>query len=368
MTKHKVLIMGAGKIGITVAGLLARTGDYEAYIGDLNLNQKLPTIHNNPIHFEKLDIKDPNTIITFVKKEGIEGVVSCLPFHLTIEVAKIASLCNIHYFDPTEDVSTTQMVHELSKKSTATFAPQCGLAPGFISIAANSLMDGFDNIEHVKMRVGALTQNTNNSLNYAFTWSIDGVVNEYIHPCLVIENGERKLKPALTDLETVIVDNFHYEAFNTSGGVGSLVDSYAGRVKNMDYKTMRYPGHCSKMSFMLNDLKLREDPNLVKSILSKVVPYAEDDKVVVSVSVQGYRQDVFTEKTYTNTLYPTNVDGNKYTAIQMTTAAGICTIVDLVMHEKSLSGLVKQEQVSLKDFLFNRFGSYYSQTDKTSNI
>jgi len=225
-------------------------------------------------------------------------------------------------------------------------------------------MNGFEDIDYVKMRAGALTQNTSNSLSYAFTWSVDGVVNEYIHPCMVIENGERKFKPALGDLETIVVNNYHYEAFHTSGGVGSLVDSFMGKVKNMDYKTMRYPGHCNKMSFILKDLKLGESPALAKQILSKVIPHAEDDKVVVYVSVQGNKNGVFSEKTYTNTLYPVTVDDNTYTAIQMTTAAGICTVVDLVMHEKKLSGLVKQEQISLKDFLNNRFGSYYSQGDK----
>jgi saccharopine dehydrogenase-like NADP-dependent oxidoreductase len=364
MVKHKILIMGAGKIGATVAGLLARTGDYISFIGDLNPPHTLPQIYSNPIQFIKMDITKAEKIKEFIKLNHIEGIVSCLPFNLTIEVAKIASECGINYFDPTEDIATTNAVNQLASGSRGTFAPQCGLAPGFISIAANSLMNGFEDIDYVKMRVGALTQNTSNSLSYAFTWSVDGVVNEYIHPCMVIENGERKFKPALGDLETIVVNNYHYEAFHTSGGVGSLVDSFMGKVKNMDYKTMRYPGHCNKMSFILKDLKLGESPALAKQILSKVIPHAEDDKVVVYVSVQGNKNGVFSEKTYTNTLYPVTVDDNTYTAIQMTTAAGICTVVDLVMHEKKLSGLVKQEQISLKDFLNNRFGSYYSQGDK----
>lgn len=364
MSQHKILIMGAGKIGTTVAGLLARTGDYISYIGDVKLPHALPHVHSNPVQFKQLDVKNPITIIDFIKTNQIQGIVSCLPFNLTLEVAKIASSAGIHYFDPTEDVVTTNAVYELAKTSKGSFAPQCGLAPGFISIAANSLMSGFQEIDHVKMRVGALTQNTSNSLNYAFTWSVDGVVNEYIHPCVVIEDGQRKLKPALADLETIIVDNFHYEAFNTSGGVGSLVDSYVGKVKNMDYKTMRYPGHCTKMAFILNDLKLKDRPELIKEILAKVIPHTEDDKVVVCVAVQGDKNGTFTEKTYTNTLYPVTVDGNIYTAIQMTTATGICTVIDFVMHDKRLSGLVKQEQISLQDFLSNRFGAYYAHSER----
>ena len=364
MTKHNILIMGAGNIGTTVAGLLAQSGDYKSYIGDINQPNSIPQIKDNPIEFIHANIKEPNKIKEFIKINNIHGIVSCLPFDLTIEVANIASECGIHYFDPTEDVATTHAVNLLAEKSKGTFAPQCGLAPGFISIAANSLMDGFDDVEHVKMRVGALTQNTSNPLHYAFTWSVDGVVNEYIHPCVVIEAGQQKLTPALGGLETIIVDNNTYEAFHTSGGVGSMVDTYAGKVKNMDYKTLRYQGHCQKMTFFLQDLQLRDDPVLAKKILSKVIPYAEQDKVVVYVSVQGYKNGKLHEVNYTNTLFPVNYAGHTYSAIQMTTAAGICAVVDMVVHEKRFTGLLKQEQISLVDFVNNRFGVYYASATK----
>lgn len=359
MLKHKILIMGAGKIGITVAELLARTNDYQVYLGDLNSIQSIPEIPKNPIIFISCDINNPSSICDFIDNNQIQAVLSCLPYNLTIEVAKIAVQCGIDYFDPTEDTATTKIVNQLAGKSNKTFAPQCGLAPGFISIATNSLINEFDEVEHVKMRVGALTQNSSNSLNYAYTWSVDGVINEYIHPCVIIQDNERKMTPALGGLEKIIVNNKTYEAFHTSGGVGSLVDTYYGKVKNMEYKTMRHEGHCEKISFMLNDLKLRQNPELVKQILSTVIPYATQDKVVIFVSVEGYKNGILYEKNYANTLYPEEVDDNVFTAIQMTTATGICTVIDMVMHEKSLSGLIKQEQIPLKNFLANRFGSYY---------
>ncbi len=360
MNKHRILIMGAGKIGVTVATLLARTNDYIAYLSDIKQPHNLPEITGNPIQFLVSDINNSKALCQLIQDNKIEGIISCLPFNLTLAVAKIAHKMGIHYFDPTEDVATTQQVIDLSKTSTAAFAPQCGLAPGFISIAANSLTNGFSEIEHIKMRVGALTPNVNNKFHYAFTWSVDGVVNEYIHPCVVMQGGAEKLVPALSGLEHLVVDNEHYEAFYTSGGVGSLVSSYAGRAKNMDYKTMRYKGHCAKMKFMLQDMNLQSDPALAKQILSKVIPHSDDDKVIVYVSVLGQKDGHLTEKTYTNTCLPMRVDNTNFTAIQLTTAAGICTIVDLVVHEKKLSGLVLQEQVSLPQFLANRFGAYYA--------
>lgn len=360
MVKHNILIMGAGKIGVTVATLLGSSNDYKIFLGDTKSPAILPKIKNNPIKFIATNINKPAEIKKLIKEEKIKAVISCLPFNLTILVAKIAHECGIHYFDPTEDVATTNTVSKLAKGSKAVFAPQCGLAPGFISIAANSLMQGLDEIDTVKMRVGALTQSSSNSIKYAFTWSIDGVVNEYIHPCIVIRDGHIKEMPALGELETIVIDDKEFEAFHTSGGVGSLADTYLGKVKHLDYKTMRFPGHCEKMLFLLNDLRLRENPDLVKEILAKVVPHVEEDKVVVYVAVSGQKNGCLVEKTYTNILYPTEYYGHKFSAIQMTTAAGICTVVDLVLKEKKLKGLVKQEQISLDQFLANRFGKYYA--------
>lgn len=360
MTKHNILVMGAGKIGVTVATLLNNSSDYQVFLGDVTSPVNIPKVKNNPIKFVITDINKPAEIKKLIKKEKIKAVISCLPFNLTILVAKIAHECGIHYFDPTEDVATTNAVTKLAKNSSAVFAPQCGLAPGFISIAANSLMQNLDEIDTVKMRVGALTQSVSNSMKYAFTWSVDGVINEYIHPCIVIQDGQKKEMPALGDLETIIIDDKQFEAFHTSGGVGSLADTYLNRVKNLDYKTIRFPGHCEKMTFLFNDLRLRENPKLIKEILTEVIPHTEEDKVVVYVAVTGRKNNRLVEKTYTNILYPTNYHGHNFSAIQMTTAAGICTVVDLVLKEKKLKGLVKQEQISLEQFLTNRFGKYYA--------
>ncbi len=360
MAKHNILVMGAGKIGVTVATLLNSSNDYKVFLGDVAAPQSLPKVKGNPIEFIKTNINKPAEIQKLIKKEKVKAIISCLPFNLTILVAKIAHECGIHYFDPTEDVATTNAVSKLAKDSKGALAPQCGLAPGFISIAANSLMQNLDEIDTVKMRVGALTQSVSNSLKYGFTWSIDGVVNEYIHPCVVIKNGNKQNMPALGGIETIIIDDKEFEAFHTSGGVGSLADTYLGKVKNLDYKTIRFPGHCEKMTFLLNDLRLRESPELVKNILAKVIPQVEDDKVVVYVSVSGKKEGRLIEKTYVNTLYPTIYHGHKFSAIQMTTAAGICTVVDLVIKEKKLKALVKQEQISLDQFLANRFGKYYA--------
>ncbi len=368
MHNHKILIMGAGKVGITVAALLSHCGDYTIYLSDIKPPHELPLIKDNPIEFVTGDITKPDEIKHFIAEHEIEAIISCLPFNLTLEVAKVAFICKIHYFDATEDVKTTRAVYELAQSGATTFAPQCGLAPGFISIAANSLIKEMEHIEHIKMRVGALTQSANNNLKYGVTWSIDGLINEYIHPCTILDEGVKKRVPAMSGLENIIIDGDVYEAFYTSGGAGSMPDTFKGRASHLDYKTIRYPGHCEKMSFLLHDLKLNKNPTLLKDLLKNAIPDVEDDKVVIYVAAIGYVKGRLTERTYTNTLYPSYYDGHKFTAIQMSTASGICTIVDLVVKHKKLTGIVLQEQISFDEFLSNRFGVYYAKAFNVDGI
>lgn len=359
--QHPILIVGAGKIGVTVAVLLAHSGDYQVFLVDAKAPVELPEVQNYPIVFRDLIIQDRAAVGHFIQQHRIQGIVSCLPFHLTLAVAQIAEASGIHYFDPTEDVTITRQVKELAKTTQGVFAPQCGLAPGFISIAANSLIEAFGTVDQVRMRVGALSQNTNNFLHYNFTWSVEGVINEYIHPSLVLEQRRIKEVSALSGLETLLINGSRYEAFHTSGGAGSLVETYAGRVNNMDYKTIRYPGHCEKMRFILNDLQLRDNPTLAKEILERVVPFSTEDKVVVYVGVQGQKEGRLFEQDYAHEFYPAYVGQHRFTAIQMTTASSICVVIDLVMHEHKFKGLLRQEQIALSDFLANRFGHYYRE-------
>src|SRR5690606_12924779 len=108
--------------------------------------------------------------------------VSALPFFLNVPVARAAREAGLHYFDLTEDVETTRQVMQIAAGARTAFMPQCGLAPGFVSIAAYDLARRFDSVETVRMRVGALPQFPTNALNYNLTWSTDGLINEYCNP------------------------------------------------------------------------------------------------------------------------------------------------------------------------------------------
>jgi saccharopine dehydrogenase-like NADP-dependent oxidoreductase len=304
---------------------------------------------------------DPAAGARVLAQRGCTAVVSCLPYYANPPVAAGARKAGVHYFDLTEDVTSTRAVRDAAAGADRAFVPQSGLAPGFISIAAAGLMRHFEEIETVRLRVGALPAHPNNVLKYALTWSTDGLINEYGNPCLAVEDGkEVELRP-LEGVESLVLDGVEYEAFNTSGGLGSLGETFAGRVRSMNYKTLRYPGHCAMMRLLMHDLRLNDDRDTLKRILERALPQTRQDVVIVYVAVAGRAGGTLREDMFVRRLYPARVAGRTWTAIQVTTAAGACAAVDLVFADPSrYRGFVRQEDIPLERFLANRFGAYYA--------
>ncbi|VVC74840.1 Lysine 6-dehydrogenase [Aquicella siphonis] len=360
---HNVLVIGAGKIGSLISFLLAHSNTYFVHLADIQKEnphvRRLGELPN--FKYSQLDANDINSISEFLKQNKIDAVISSLPYYCNIPIAKAAAAHHLHYFDLTEDVETTKAVEELARHAKGAFVPQCGLAPGFISIVANDLMKNFPKLDTVKMRVGALPTNISNALQYSLTWSTDGLINEYGNPCQAVEDGEQVDLLPLEGLEEIKIDGLTYEAFNTSGGIGSLVHTYFGKVKHLSYKTIRYPGHCAKIRFLMNDLKLNDDRDTLKRIFEHAIPKTYQDVVLVYVSVTGTQDEQFVEENYVKKFYPKRIGGHRWSAIQLTTASGICGVVDLVLHNtEKYHGFVRQEQFAFNDLISNRFGEYYA--------
>lgn len=362
---HRILIMGAGKIGSLISFLLAHSNEYSVFLADVqeeNLYVKRLGELPNFKYFQ-LDAKNEQVIADFIKLHQIEAVVAALPYFIDPYIAKAAAAANIHYFDLTEDIKTVAAIRQIAKDADKAFVPQCGLAPGFINIIASHLMKNFPELDTVKMRVGALPINISNALQYSLTWSTDGLINEYGNLCQAIENGKPVTVLPLEGLEEIKIDGLTYEAFNTSGGIGSLVETYQGKVKHLSYKTIRYPGHCEKIKFLMNDLKLNDDRESLKHILEHAIPKTYQDVVLVYVSVNGIQEGQFIEENYVRKFYPKIIMGQSWSAIQLTTASEICTAIDLVFHSpKQYHGFVRQESFSYQDVINNRFGQYYKDS------
>ncbi|WP_432345882.1 saccharopine dehydrogenase family protein [Shinella yambaruensis] len=355
-----IVVIGAGKIGSTIARMLAHSGDYRVTVADRSDEQLAAIERHAAVSTAVVDIADGAALRALLA--GKFAVLSAAPYHLTVAIAEAAADAGLHYLDLTEDVESTRQVKRIAENAKTAFIPQCGLAPGFISIVANDLASRFDSLESVRMRVGALPQYPSNALNYNLTWSTDGVINEYIEPCEAIVESALIEVPALEEREEFSLDGVTYEAFNTSGGLGTLCDTLKGKVRTLNYKTIRYPGHAAIMKALLNDLGLRHRREVLKDIFENALPTTTQDVVIIFVTVSGRKGGRLIQETYANKVYSAPVAGSLHSAIQITTAGSICAVLDMLA-DGSLraEGFVRQEEIALDTFLANRFGHYYAQ-------
>jgi len=362
---HRVLILGAGKIGALISGLLAESGSYKVHLGDIDgaAAQAVVCAHDtgNIVAFA-LDATHAVALARHLAEHPVDAVISSLPYYCNLGVAQAARKARIHYFDLTEDVDVTRSVRTLAAGADQAFVPQCGLAPGFISIAAAELITHFDALRAVKLRVGALPQHPNNVLKYSLTWSTEGLINEYGNPCQAVSDGRLLEVAPLEGLEEIEIDGTLYEAFNTSGGLGSLAETHGAHIESMNYKTIRYPGHCQQMRLLMNDLKLNHDRGTLKRILENAVPQTLQDVVIVYAAVTGTQDGQLREENYVNKIYPQVIAGRLWSAIQVTTAAGVTSVLDLVLEQPGrFKGFVAQEHFRLPEILQNRFGRHYAE-------
>jgi saccharopine dehydrogenase-like NADP-dependent oxidoreductase len=367
---HQVAVFGLGKVGELVALLLADAGF--KVIGLDAVPRKVLTADGVELEVRPLDVNDESVLRESLR--GVDAVVSCLPYHLNVKVAEAADDASVHYFDLTEDVPTTKRVLELSEAHPeATFAPQCGLAPGLIGIVGASLAEGFDEIRSIELKVGALPQNPTGLLGYAFNWSAEGVVNEYLNDCEVLRSGRRQMVPAMTEKERVLIGGIELEAALTSGGLGTMCETYEGRVNRLDYKTLRYPGHFRQMHFLFDELNLREQRDLISGLLVDAKPPGNDDIVYLHAAVEGVKDAAPFRETYVRGYLPLEIGGRLWRAISWTTAASAVAVVELVADGRLPgAGFIKQEGIALADLLDTRAGQLFghstiAQSEKASS-
>jgi saccharopine dehydrogenase-like NADP-dependent oxidoreductase len=352
---NQVAVFGLGKVGELVAVMLGESGfkvvGYDAAPRD-------------DFNFEvrPLDVKDADGLRESLR--GVDAVVSCLPYHLNIDVAEAAADAGTHYFDLTEDVPTTNRVIELAGAQgvAAAFAPQCGLAPGLIGIIGASIAKTFDEIRSIELKVGALPQNPTGLLGYAINWSPEGVVNEYLNDCEVLRQGHRQMVPAMTEKERVFIGGIELEAALTSGGLGTMCETYEGSVHRLDYKTLRYPGHFDQMHFLFDELNLREQRDLVGTMLVDAKPPVNDDIVYIHAAVEGRKHGQPFRENYVRGYKPLEISGRIWRAISWTTAASAVSVVELVAEGVlPAAGFIKQEDITLEQLFSTQAGSHFAK-------
>jgi saccharopine dehydrogenase-like NADP-dependent oxidoreductase len=354
---ERIAVLGLGKVGGLVRDMLSERGfdvrGVDADSGRVADGRALV-----------LDVADPDALESLFA--GVDAVVSCLPYYLNPGVAAAAHVVGIHYLDLTEDVRTSQVVQQLAKSGSGAFIPHCGLAPGFICMIGASLAATLDRVDRIALRVGALPRSPNNALGYAFNWSPAGVINEYLKPCEHLHDGQHVTIPPLAELETIMIDGSRYEAFTTSGGLGTMCDTFAGRVDHLDYKSVRYPGHCELMRFVLHELRLGARPELAQELLVAACPPVRDDVVVVYAAAEGSHEGQLRREEFVRMYRPREIAGAVRTSIAWTTAVEVVGMVELLAQGAlPTTGFICQEDIPLDAFLQTSAGRLL--TDEYSN-
>jgi saccharopine dehydrogenase-like NADP-dependent oxidoreductase len=352
MPLQKIAVLGLGKVG-TLAAKLLHDGGFDVTGFDARAPQD-----TLPFAVQVVDLMSDEGARAATR--GFDAVLSCLPYRINRSIATEAHAQGMHYFDLTEDVPTTQAIIELSKTAHGLMAPQCGLAPGFVGIVGAAQAAAFEECRSLRLRVGALPQHPTGLMGYAFNWSPEGVVNEYLNDCEVIEDGVRKTVSSMEWQETLYVDGVMLEAFTTSGGLGTICETFHGKIANIDYKTMRYPGHMRLMNFFFHELLMRERRELAGEILTNAKPPVNDDVVYVHVSSEGMLDERLQRREFVRAYRPIELVGGVQTAIAWTTSASAVAVIELVRDGVlPQRGFLKQEEIPLDKFLLTKTGRLF---------
>ena len=379
MTK-KIFIAGAGGIGEAAALLLREWSETptEIYLGDVS-PESLKKAENFVLENSAKKSKVETVLMPFdgAPTEMLEAfkaadvLLDCSPGSQAPKMARFAVDFKMHYANLTEYVAETDEIINLAKTAETGFILQTGLAPGFINVLAMSLYRRFvekyenEQVEKIGMKVGALTAHAHEPHFYGFTWSPIGVATEYVKNSRVLRNYKITERPALSSRETIVIGARTYEADLTSGGAADLPDFFAGKAKNLDYKTLRYVGHYDWVERQIKKLTKDENlPNRLQEVMLEAIPSVEDDLVLVHASVDGFAADGrrrMLEKAFY--AHPLEIDGKSLRAIQTTTAAPLCESASMLLSGK-YKGVVLQSQLNPEKFMNGNFVSRIYRTER----
>lgn len=328
-------VIGAGMMGSAAAYDLATTSpNDEVILADINLNQaKSVALSIGPnVKPVRIDVNSPKELRNLL--EGSSAIVCAVSYSVNYQLAKAAveagvSMCDLGGND---DVIQKQMTLDASaKEKGVTIVPNCGLAPGLINILAMEATKEFEQLESIHLRVGGLPQNPRPPLYYQIVFSVEGLINEYVEKAMVIQDGKLQSIDPMSGLEEIeFSEPFGtLEAFNTSGGLSTLTQLLAGKVTDLDYKTIRYRGHCEKFKTLIDLGFATSEPMMVggsvktnreffADLLRKKLDGGDKDVVLARATITGRTKTA--EKTLVYEFIDYYDETKKMTAMMRATA------------------------------------------------
>ncbi|HEY6844370.1 MAG TPA: saccharopine dehydrogenase C-terminal domain-containing protein [Thermoanaerobaculia bacterium] len=364
----KILVLGAGRMGHGAVHDLVRQPDVERVtVADAvaeRAHHVASSIGGNkavPVH---VDVADPRAAVEIMR--GHDAVLSCVVYKLNAGLARAAVEARTNFCDlgGNNDVVAQELALDAgAKKAGINIIPDCGLAPGMVAMLVAHAASRFAKLDAIHIRVGGLPLDPKPPLNYQMVFSVEGLINEYVEPARIVRNGQITTVESMTELEELEFPApfGKLEAFQTSGGTSTLPDTFKGKVRELDYKTIRYKGHCDKFKTMI-DLGLchGEPRRWFSEQLVRSLPHDEPDVVLVRVEVSGggktLRYDIidrYDEKTGLSAMMRTTAFPASIVALMMargqTTSKGAlpqerCLPPDLFMKELAARNIRVVEQ------------------------
>ena len=302
----KVLVLGSGLMGRGAAFDLARNDAVkEVIVADIDLKraEALAEEMGPKVVAETVDAADRKQLKALFAK--VDTVTSEVSYKLNLLHTEVAIATGTHLCDLGGNLKVVEKqlkLHAKAKDAGVTVIPDCGLAPGLANVLARAGIDYLTSTDSVKIRVGGLQQEPRPPLNYSLIFAVEGLVNEYIEPCMVLRDGQITFEDPLIGFEQVEFPEPYgkLEAFNTSGGSSTLPLTYEGKVANLDYKTIRYPGHGHKMWCLMKlgfmDSKEQDfggvkvaPRTVLEKLLEENLPPTGKDVTLLRVTVEGWK-------------------------------------------------------------------------------
>ncbi|HEX3552042.1 MAG TPA: saccharopine dehydrogenase C-terminal domain-containing protein [Thermoanaerobaculia bacterium] len=372
-TKHQVVIAGAGGMGSATGLLLRELGDFEVdlFLGDASLERanaaaawiREGSAKPGEVHAFHLPAAGTSAEFDGVLAQG-EILLDCLPGKEAPRMARLARNSGLHYANLTEHVRETEEILEIAGGADQGYLLQTGLAPGYVDVLGHQLFQrfcrehGVGSVDLLEMRVGALTTTVRPPHFYGFTWSSVGVATEYVEPATVLRDHRRTTRPSLADRVTVVLNGVVYEEALTSGGAADLPVALEGKVRNLDYKTLRYPGHYAWVEELLESAPAGVDrTDYLLRKMEAAVPFMDDDLVVIYAAVEGHDDHGLLRRLESSRLIrPCRVGARTLKAIQGTTAAGLAESARFLLTE-DVRGVCLQSQIDPAPFMAGPFVS-----------
>jgi len=342
----KITVLGAGMMGRAVAFDLEKYSNFSkitvADKDEQTLRSAKFFLKGKKLDFSIINVNDSKDVKKHFQHADV--AISAVPYRFNYELTKIAVETKTHFLDlggNNDIVNKQRSLSTEAKKNSVTIIPDCGLAPGMTSVITRDIVEEMDSVDYVKLRVGGLPLNPKPPLNYQIVFSPYGLINEYVEDAIVLDHGEIIEKQSMTELETIKFPKpfDEMEAFLTSGGCSTLPYTYKNKIDYLDYKTIRYPGHCKKFKTLL-DLGFADETKvpvgdmqvvpreLLASLLLEKLPINEKDVVLIKVLSRGMKNGKNLSLDYIIIDY---YDGkNGITAMMRTTAYPISITAQMI--------------------------------------